>query len=638
MQKCHEATSRSTTARLATTVAFLTGLLACTTDRPTAPASTHDLPAVRALLAPGSELTLVEGGRALRAAHIQRDSAASELVVARLRVHGRHGDSITLRDLRLEGTASHPGARVSVTIRGKRRILTPIELGGQAFYEFAADDTVTVEYHLGVVGPAVPQATLRLVHQSSGISELLSAPWAELAQQATPTAGPSGTTCSLTAASGTCASVTWGIDPYAPGFVFPGFQSDAGSTGPSRPITLTFSSQITSITVTTYDPTWAGNQMVAYNGSTVVASAAFAGSGQAGLNVPSTRTVTGNITRVVLIPAPNDYVTYQASILVDARVRLNVVCTPSPVTRGTTVTCTATLSNGKALAVLVASADDPDRSPIFVSGVAMNAGKGWQTQGPALYSTTLSISALSSGVSYAGTGYVSVAPRALPPMVFPGLPTSRSASPLDGLVAIDFHIPNIGMIMGEFRGPEVDTAAVGDLPIVSATSGPSAGYFIVAPAAPIALKGPEVVMNPTFLRTGPFYRDQNGTDGQSSVDPDSNMPYCNNATDPSWLDRVEAFVRRHEGLTGDPSSHFGIYANALATLNPQGSIESLVFPIGTSPAAVRLRVHGALKSWALSPAVSASHQTLDGTESTRAAFNAAAQCALDRDLVQEKGQ
>lgn len=637
MRRCHEGVNASATARLAA-MSLLVALPACMTDRPVAPAGLDGVAPAPTMFARGSELTVTEGGRALRAAQIRHDSTGAALLVARLRVHGEPGDSITLRDLRTGGAPSHPGARISATIRGISRSLTQIHLGGKAFYGFAAPDTVTVEYRLSVVGPAVPNATLRLVHQSAGSSELLSVPWAEVSQQVTPTAGPSGTTCSLTAATGACASVTWGIDPYAPGFVFPGFQSDAGSTGPSRPITITFSSQIASATVTAHDPTWAGNQLVGYDGSAIVASATFAGSGQAGVNVPSTRTVTGNITRVVLIPAPNDYVTYQVSVLVDAKVRLNVNCTPSPVTRGATVMCTATLSNGKAFSVVIASVDDPERSPRFISGAAINAGKGWQTQGPGLYSTYLSISAISSGSSYPGTGYVTVAPRTLPPMAFPALPTSRSATALDGPVFVDFHLPNVGMRFGEFRGPEVDTATVGDLPIIVATSGPSEGYFVIASGASVPLKRPEVVLNPTFLRAGPFFRDQNGTDGFSSVDPVSNMPYCNNATDPTWIDRVEAFVRRHEGVTGDPSSHFGLFSNALATLNPQGSIESLLFLNGTSSADVRRRVHSALKSWALSPSVSAPHTNLDDTESTPAAFNAAAQCALDRNLVQERGQ
>lgn len=424
--------------------------------------------------------------------------------------------------------------------------------------------------------------------------------------------------------------------PYAAGLAFPGFQSDPGSTGPSHEISITFSSSVSSITVKVNDPTWVGNKMIAYEGSQVVDTAAFVGNGLPGFNDPSTRTISGSITRVVLIPAPNDYVTYEVSILVDGNVRLNVSCSPAPVVRAAVVTCTASLSNNKAFSVILATVDGLDGSPVFVSFTSVNGGKAWQTQGPGLYPTTLSVTALSGTTSYGGTGYVTISPRTFPSISFPSLPTERKATSRDGLVFLDMSLSLIPMRWAEMRIPKMDTLAIGPITVVVADSGPSIGYATVGPIGSLPLVGPEVVLNPTLYREGTFYADQNGHDGVSNRD-ENGMLYCNNATDPGWLDRVLAFVRRHEGVTGAANSHYGLWTQAFQTLNPQGAIESLVFPADTPQDQVRGRVVGSFNAWLSQQSVNAPHDDLDNLESKNAKFSAEAGCALDRDLTKEKG-
>jgi hypothetical protein len=101
------------------------------------------------------------------------------------------------------------------------------------------------------------------------------------------------------------------IVPYAPGDPFGDFQSDPG-TGVSAPITITFSQPVTSVTITIEDPTYAGNAMTAYRpDGSIAGSVSFTGSGIPGIDIPDTQTITADgIVRIVLTPAPLDYVAY----------------------------------------------------------------------------------------------------------------------------------------------------------------------------------------------------------------------------------------------------------------------------------------------------------------------------------------
>ena len=608
-------------------------------DEPAAPTRAVNLSNMAQ--AGSGELMLSTGGGVWRSA--AASDSAGDLIVARATVQGTSGDSIAVRLVADDEVQSQgPQQSLMTIVDGKASTISQALLKkGQRIYRFTDDRSVQVEYRLKRRRGAVTTADeIRLVQSTNGQVISANTPWvfsdAGAASVVTSRGGgQGGTTCPLNAATGTCDSVQWNIVPYAPGFAFLGFQSDAGSTGPSHEISLTFSSYVSSITVKVNDPTWVGNKMIPYDGSRVVDTAAFVGNNLPGFNDPSTRTISSPMTRVVLIPAPNDYVTYEVSILVDGNVRLNVSCTPAPALRTATVTCTASLSNNKAFSVILATVDAPDGSPVIVAGAPINGGKAWQTQGPGLYATTLSVTGLSGTTPYGGTGHVTISPRTFPSISFPALPTERKAEPGDGLVGFSLPVGPFPMPYGQVSHPTIDTLGMGSVPVVVATSGPSAGYATVGPVS-LPLMRPEVLLNPTLFREGVFYADQNGHDGLSDRN-ENGVLYCNNAIDTSWVDRLMAFVRRHEGVTGAPNSHYGLWTQAFQTLNPQGAIESLVFPATTPPDQVRGRVVKLFEDWRKLTSVDAPHDTLDGAESTNAKFDTEAQCALDRDLTRERG-
>jgi hypothetical protein len=66
--------------------------------------------------------------------------------------------------------------------------------------------------------------------------------------------------------------------------------------------------------VTAVDPTFTGNQVVAYLGGVEISRQDFAFSGQPGVNIPDSKVIAGPLDRLDLIPAPADYVAYTASI------------------------------------------------------------------------------------------------------------------------------------------------------------------------------------------------------------------------------------------------------------------------------------------------------------------------------------
>jgi hypothetical protein len=78
------------------------------------------------------------------------------------------------------------------------------------------------------------------------------------------------------------------------------------------PITVTFSPPVASVSVTALDPDFPGNRMDAFDTSgALIGSASFTGDGRPGVFTTSTVTLTGaGIARVVLVPAPAEYVAY----------------------------------------------------------------------------------------------------------------------------------------------------------------------------------------------------------------------------------------------------------------------------------------------------------------------------------------
>ena len=125
---------------------------------------------------------------------------------------------------------------------------------------------------------------------------------------------------------GTYCNVSVGISPFATGGPFGGFQSKPG-TGVMLPITVTFSPPVTSVSVTALDPDFPGNRMDAFDTSGApIGSASFTGDGTPGVFTTSTVTLTGaGIARVVLVPAPAEYVAYNLSFTPSATPKLQAV-------------------------------------------------------------------------------------------------------------------------------------------------------------------------------------------------------------------------------------------------------------------------------------------------------------------------
>jgi hypothetical protein len=121
-------------------------------------------------------------------------------------------------------------------------------------------------------------------------------------------------TCTATApGASSCAGLTVGMAPYAAADHFNAdFQSNPGS-GQSSPITITFSRNVTSVTVTAEDPTVpVGNQMQVFSAAGVLlGTVPIPGNGLAGTNVPRTVSIGAvGIRSVVLTPPTGDYVAY----------------------------------------------------------------------------------------------------------------------------------------------------------------------------------------------------------------------------------------------------------------------------------------------------------------------------------------
>ena len=121
--------------------------------------------------------------------------------------------------------------------------------------------------------------------------------------------------CIVAAAYSNICGIYAYVFPFASGGLGGTFQSNSG-TGASHPIWISFTAPgATNVTVTVYDPTWDGNAAVAYDVSgNVLGSVGFAGTGTPGWNVPATQTLPfADIRSVQLVPANNDYVSYDAS-------------------------------------------------------------------------------------------------------------------------------------------------------------------------------------------------------------------------------------------------------------------------------------------------------------------------------------
>lgn len=261
-----------------------------------------------------------------------------------MRVRGHAGDTIAVLLQAESGTRGTMGADAAlrVEVDGARAELPLRDLtAGATLYRFAEDRSVTVRYHLlGRVASDVAPGRFLLEQRTSGAVENVQTPWIPKdrlvpGSAASVGAADPGPECFITAGAGDCGGVSYTVVSFIESLYIGGTFTSRSNTGPSGSITITFSKPVPSVTVTIFDPTYAGNTVSTVGGG----GASFSYSGQPGVNVPDTKTVTGEITQVHLVPADNDYVAYTVSFVPPPPPGLAVTCSPAPVVRDSTARC-----------------------------------------------------------------------------------------------------------------------------------------------------------------------------------------------------------------------------------------------------------------------------------------------------------
>lgn len=306
-------------------MALLAGLaatVACEGDRSAGPDLSEGLdPAMTC----SRTCVIVSTDAALAAARHRPDSA-SPVHMAEVLLRGTPGEAVSLSLSASTGLrdAFAGQGHVLVTVGGRQPQAVPLAAlaGPVRVFTFDSEDTVRVTYHLARDLQGTLKGTFELVqHLSRGTVLTSSRPYARRSGEAS-LLGP----CPVGSSTfGSVCGVTFNISPWAAGDHFGAtFQSDPGS-GASRPITVSFSTRaVKSVTVKIYDPTWAGNEMVARGvGGVELGRESFNFSNVFGQNIPDTRTISApGIRSVVLIPSTGgpdgDYVAYDMNIVPDS--------------------------------------------------------------------------------------------------------------------------------------------------------------------------------------------------------------------------------------------------------------------------------------------------------------------------------
>ena len=294
-----------------TTLVATCALMAACADAPPAPVEyLDDLGIVDCR----SGCELVASPAPLAGAIPKPDSAGRLLRLAQVRLVGKPGQLIRLQVVSDDSVLSAAGrdAFLRVVAEGsvERIRLSQLTLVPVVHELTGYDEVLSIWLESNVERAIGGRFELRM-HTRAKISSLV-APWSTATtMRANSEDDASG--CRLITEAGTCGNTQWTISPFAPGDPFGDFQSQEG-TGISEEITISFSDTVSTATVTVEDPSLAGNQVVAYLGEVEVSRQDFAFSGQGGVNLPDTKTVAGPFDRIVLVPAPLDYVAYSVSI------------------------------------------------------------------------------------------------------------------------------------------------------------------------------------------------------------------------------------------------------------------------------------------------------------------------------------
>jgi hypothetical protein len=238
-------------------------------------------------------------------------------------VRGGPGGRVLVGIDGLDGTPLPAGLYLVVSVNeGVRRYPVGELRQWTAVFEFDEHRVVHLLYAIegnqgrpGSMGAAVLQLT-----EAATILERwtpLAGPSRGMGPMPTASANPP---CPFNSPSWWC-GMSVGIAPYTPGQPWNsgGFQSHPGTTA-SDPVTIDFGAEITSFTIAVYDPDFDGNEVVAYNAKgRRLASAGVPSDGTPQrLTIEPISLAADGIRRIVLVPAPADYVAYADATFVRA--------------------------------------------------------------------------------------------------------------------------------------------------------------------------------------------------------------------------------------------------------------------------------------------------------------------------------
>lgn len=319
-------------------------------DRVTSPSSstpTPPRPSAAALVpSPGTcqaSCTLFDNTGPLWSAIANPDSVTVAVPVAALRFAPVAGDSITLQLTADATVLAAIGADEEIDVSDgtvDRRFALRDLQSATTVWRFTSADTSVLQVSLNRAMAAGVEGRVSLTEASAAPVAALVRPWV----------APSGTSehagllradvipgCDGEAVpifqDGTYCGVNVHFFQAVPADAFLAagatFQSDPGH-GVSHEITITFSQPVTAVTVTAYDPTFAGNAMSGYDSTgALIGTVPFPGNNMPGTLTTQVGTLSGAIESVHLAPAPLDYVAYSMTVTFAGGSHRALVVTPT---------------------------------------------------------------------------------------------------------------------------------------------------------------------------------------------------------------------------------------------------------------------------------------------------------------------
>ena len=485
---------------------------------------------------------------------------SEEIGAQRLRVSGGTPSSITIAEL-ARGVAIQPLRAGNVRV---------------AIYRRASFDLRTIaDAQLIALAPAQPRsvATVRSVWRGNSSARPL------------PQIVQSSGSCNIAAQSQTqCGNVTATLSRSIPSVGNGTWQTSPG-TNASSDMTITFSSPVSSVTITIHDPTYSGNQMTATDSAgNIVNFYRFQYNNTPGTYSADQATLSGRIAAISLIAAPLDYVAYSGSFTVDQTI-FTVTCSPAQVQRGADVTCSAELIPAAAFTVTSARATVANANgfggptdvfaPANTFSVPVVGGVAkFNWTGTAAESSAVRILARTNGsnpLTLDDSARFDVLSRTWPALA-PAPPTVKRE--LYGNTMVPF--PKFGTRTGTLAlgGADQDTL-LRNSPKRRVALGPNAGAtFYAQSLQDVPFR---IWIHPGFTNLAPgqaWYAAQNGSGTTMALIPPNNqVQKC----DAAGFDAARIRVERHEGVTQDPQrSHWGLWQQYLVSTAVNQELEKLV--------------------------------------------------------------